>query len=130
MYPPDIEAYISELYRRRDEGVVLPRAEMHGGNWQPQRKLCHDNVDTYCEFDRRYKPIRGWLFFDFDYCLDRVAFLQHSVLMFPDGTIFDITPAIASQDYPFIRVFESDEKFYEKQKYTDNGKLYYTLKNV
>jgi hypothetical protein len=127
MYPKEIEEYVADLFRRRDEAVIVPRAVMHGGNWQPQPKCCHDNVDVYCYFEKDYKPVRGWLFFDYGYMLDRVAFLQHSILMFPDGHLLDITPSNASQNYPFLRVYESDEDFFAKEKYTDNGNLYYLL---
>lgn len=126
-YPKDIEEYIANLFARREEGEILPRMVMEGGDWQPHQKECHNNVDAFCQYDSNYSPVRGWLFFDYAYLLGFVSFLQHSVLRFPDGDIKEITPSHASRDYPFIIANETDEEFFEKEQYTQNGNLYYQL---
>jgi len=128
MYPKEIEKYVAELYNRRSEATVVKRAHIREGLWQPQLKKCHENVDAYCQLHKDFKPIRGWLFFDYGYFLDHVAFCQHSVVMSPDGQLIDITPSNATQDYPFLRVEESDKDFFKKEENTDdNGNLYYFL---
>lgn len=130
MYPREIQEYVADLFRRRGEAILVARAVIEGGDWQPQPNECHCNVDTYCQYDNSYVPVRGWLFFDYGYLLNYVSFLQHSILRFPDGRLMDITPSHASQDYPFIIANESDEDFFEKQKFTDNGNLYYGINNA
>jgi hypothetical protein len=125
VYPKEVEIYVSDLYDRRNEGTIVPLAIMEGGNWQPIANQCHDNVDIYCQHDNKYQPVRGWLFFDYGYLLNTVSFLQHSVLKFPDGKMYDITPTPSFENYPFIIANETDEEFFKKEKHTDNGNLYH-----
>jgi hypothetical protein len=123
-YSEETKKYIEKLYDRRQGAEVVTRYEMKGGNWQPQLKLCHENVDAYIKNTDGFKAARGWLYFDlqgFNY----VMFVQHSVLESPEGQLMEITPSDASQEYPFIRAYESDEEFFEKENHTENGKLYY-----
>ena len=89
------------LCSRVSSAKVLPRAIIEGGEWQPQPNMCHQNITDYCEYDRSFKPARGWLFFDISvdgYC----KFVAHSALQFPNGKVIDITPSNAMAEYPFI----------------------------
>ena len=128
-YPLEIRKYVADLFRRRGDAVVLPRAKWPDIEWQPKPNECHDNVDRICRCNTAYGAVRGWLYFDFSLSLGHVRFLQHSVLKFPDGKVYDITPPHEnlSRDYPFISVEESDEDFFEKEKYAEDGNLYFPL---
>lgn len=127
MYPKEISKYVAELYSRLSEATIVMRVQIREGNWQPQPKKCHENVETFCKLHKDYRPVRGWLIFDLGGHSDHVKFLQHSVVMSPDGQLIDITPSIAAQ-YPFLRAEESDEDFFEKENHTDDyGNLIYFL---
>lgn len=58
-----------------------------------------------------YSPVRGWLYFDFVDLLPFVLFNAHSVVRDPEGSLWDITPAQASQPYPFLMAEESNEEY-------------------
>lgn len=123
-YPDHINDYLSALYARRHEAQYLPKVIMEGGNWQPQPKYCHENVDIICDHMHGYEAVRGWLLFDYEY-LAHVDFIQHSVVRFPDGQVVDITPSTAGSDYPFIMAKEPDCCFFEKSRHTVYGALSY-----
>lgn len=106
----ELSAYAVNLVSRLNEARYLPRAEMQGGNWQPQPNMCHHNVTEYCELDSRFSPVRGWLFFDLPN-ESYYKFVAHSVLKFPDGSIMDITPSNAGAEYPFLTSGLSNKDF-------------------
>ena len=107
----DIEAYAARLYERRSEGIITGVAEASNDDWTPSKNECHANVTDWCEHYLGHKPVRGWLYFDFDNLLPIVRFNAHSVIENENGELFDITPSKASQRYPFIRAEESEEEF-------------------
>ncbi len=125
MYPEEIKEYILELYNRSADALVCGRAEIVGGAWQPLARNCHDNVNLWCDSNEGYEPVRGWLYFDLVGTMDRVMFVQHSVVRTPEGDLVDITPSNAGQDYPFIPATEIDDEFFAKEEFTENGNLYH-----
>src|SRR5689334_12473115 len=108
---PAHNAYAASLFARVHEAVVLGWAEVEIGDWRPGAKDCHANVTTLCAHDSAYSSVRGWLYFDFGGCLDRVQFLAHSAVRGPDGTLYDITPSQASQQYPFVAANLSEHEY-------------------
>ena len=107
----DLTLYAARLYNRRKQAVMLKWAEVTIGDWQPRPHECHGNVTEACICDSRYSPVRGWLYFDFDGVLPTVKFVAHSVLRDIDGALYDITPAYASQQYPFIVAEEPEAEY-------------------
>ena len=99
------------LYARRKEGVVTKIASVEIGDWKPSEHECHGNVTTWCERNPQHKPVRGWLFFDFDDYFPHVRFVAHSVIEDENGNLIDITPVISFSRYPFIRAEEDEEMF-------------------
>lgn len=118
----NLSAYSASLVARLHEAAYLPRVEMQGGNWQPQPNMCHHNVTEYCQLDRRFSPVRGWLFFDLPY-ENYYKFVAHSVLKFPDGSIMDITPSNAGAEYPFLACNVSNRDFAAIATVCENGEL-------
>jgi hypothetical protein len=109
--PPDMAPYAARLYERRNEGIIVPGGRLADSNWQPAFNDCHANVNALCEADPRYRPVRGWLYFDFNNDLSFVRFTAHSVVMDEHDKLWDITPSRASQPYPFIRAEGTDDEF-------------------
>ena len=101
--------YAARLYERRSEGVWLKRAVVSIGDWQPLPNQCHHNVTEWCAHDDRYKPVRGWLYFEIS--LNYVKFVSHSAVQAPDGHLYDITPTPVPRSYPFIPAEESEEEY-------------------
>lgn len=87
--------------RRIGEAVVVEKIDVSVGDWTPQRNMCHHNVTHFCEHNRTYVPVRGWLYFDLP-GLGFAKFLSHSVVRAPNGSLYDITPWEATQHYPFL----------------------------
>ena len=110
--PADIHKhkYAARLYERRSESVVLKRAEVSIGDWRPLPNQCHHNVTEWCAHDERYKPVRGWLYFDLA-PLNCAKFVSHSAVRAPDGHLYDITPTSLPCLYPFIPTEESEEEY-------------------
>jgi hypothetical protein len=128
LYPESIQKYIVELFERKDEGVVVQMATIEQCEWKPDFNECHNNVNFWCSSNPEYKPVRGWLFYTLGYGVDFVFFQQHSVILTPDNKLIDITPAKAMDSYPFIIANESDEDFFAKDKYLENGNLVHVYK--
>lgn len=114
--------YASSLYERRNEGVILQRAEIVNGDWAPEPNRCHDNVSTWCEYNEEYTPVRGWLYFDLADALAFVQFLPHSAVLTPAQELFDITPFDCEQ-YPFITANICDEEFKSLYEHLINRNL-------
>ena len=108
-----LDRYAAHLYSRIDEAVVLSCADVGIGNWVPEHNECHINVTTFCEHQPDYSLVRGWLFFDLGGTSDKVKFLADSVVRSQDGTLYDITPSRASQQYPFVSADESEKEYRE-----------------
>ncbi len=106
-----LKLYATRLYERINESVILKCADVSVGDWTPIENDCHGNATNFCEHQKDYKPARGWLYFDYGGLTDRVQFLAHSAIQAPDGTLYDITPSSASQQYPFIMAEESEEDY-------------------
>lgn len=111
--PPDneLKLYVEELYNRRKQAVMLKWADVSIETWRPRQNECHGNVSEVCAHDNRYSPARGWFYFDFKGALTSVKFVAHSALRDKDGTLYDITPACASQQYPFILAVEPEAEY-------------------
>lgn len=125
----DIEKYAETLYSRISEAVILKRAVIEGGDWQPQLNTCHHNVTLWCNHNTDFKPTRGWLYFDLP-GLSFVKFVAHSAVINPDGEIHDITPSNASRDYPFISSGLSEDEYASIVEASDNGEIHYMQKNA
>jgi len=125
----ELNLYAESLFLRLDKAVLLKRAVISGGDWEPQEKMCHHNVSFWCDSDEKYKPVRGWLYFDLP-DLEYVKFVAHSAVLTPENEIFDITPSSASQDYPFLPSGLSDEEFEKIAMSTEKGELNYVPKNA
>jgi hypothetical protein len=123
--PADLVPYAARLYERRSEGVIVRPGKVIGPEWTPAYNDCHANVNALCEHDPRYRPVRGWLYFDFDQVLSFVRFTAHSVLIDENGRLWDITPSQASQPYPFIRAEGSEAEYVEIVETRGCGNLDY-----
>ncbi len=106
-----LKTYATRLYERINEAAILTCADVGVGDWTPIKNDCHGNATTFCEHQQDHTPARGWLYFDYGGVTDRVQFLAHSAIQAPDGTLYDITPSSASQQYPFIIAEESEEEY-------------------
>jgi len=49
-------------------------------------------------------------------------------MLTPDNKLIDITPTKAIDSYPFIIAKESDEDFFSKDEYLENGNLVHVYK--
>lgn len=107
----ELKLYAKRLYNRRTEAVILQWADVSIDSWRPRRNECHGNVSEVCMYDNRYSPARGWLYFDFNNMFPSVKFVAHSALRDMVGTLYEITPAQATQQYPFILSEESEEEY-------------------
>jgi hypothetical protein len=90
------------LYARLGEAVRLRRVKCNIGAWEPQPHYCHDNVKAWVEHNPQHKHVYGFVYFDIS-LLGYVEFAAHSAVELENGTLVDITPHNASQDYPFLR---------------------------
>jgi hypothetical protein len=111
-----IASLASDLFARRSSGIFVPLARAQIGEWQPQEHYCHDNVETWVRYSPSDEHLRGFLLFDYAYCLPYVQFTPHSVVRRAEGNLADITPSRASQLYPFIEHVGSIELFAEAGK--------------
>jgi len=108
---PSQNEYAASLFAHVHDAVILRWAEVEIGEWRPEASDCHANVTELCAHDPTYSPVRGWLYFDFGGYLDRVQFLAHSAVRAPDGTLYDVTPSRASQQYPFLSANLPDHEY-------------------
>jgi hypothetical protein len=108
MPPVDIEIYRVELTQRASLACLVNWADVSTGDWVPAPNECHQNVTDWCESNEGYIPVRGWMYFDLT-----GQFVAHSVLRAPDGLLYDITPAAASRQYPFIESGLSESDYIE-----------------
>lgn len=111
----EIRVLTAELYVRRDTGVLVPIKSVQIGDWKPQPNLCHDNAETWMNRTGD-QVVKGFLYFDFDDALDYVQFNPHSVIRRADGSLWDITPQLATQRYPFIEHQGTAELFEEAER--------------
>lgn len=107
----EIPEYSKRLYERRAEGIIVQPATVSLGDWKTSPNDCHANVSAWCSNVQGYEAVRGWLYFDLANALPYVLFNAHSVVRAPDGKLWDITPAQASQLYPFIVAEETEEEY-------------------
>jgi hypothetical protein len=106
MNEDQLKEYAEELKARLDEAVYLKRAEVNIEKWEPEYNKCHHNVTIWCCNNPTYKPVRGWLFFS---ALNLLK--SHSAVLTPDGELCDITPSMASAEYPFLPGNLSEEEY-------------------
>jgi len=90
------------LQRRLGDAVRLKRARVRIDDWRPEPHYCHENVAMWVKHNPHHKHVFGFVFFDFG-VLGFVQFAAHSAVEIEDGSLVDITPHGASEDYPFIR---------------------------
>lgn len=125
----DIKEYAKELYTRSRKAVMLKRAVIEGGDWQPEANMCHHNVTEWCQYKPNYKPVRGWLYFDLP-GRNYVKFVAHSAVLTPESELYDITPSNASQDYPFVESGLSEKVYAEIVETNGYGEIHYTENNA
>ena len=114
MLPQDeIAQFATELYQRRGEAVMLDFAAVTMEGWAPQQNRCHENVTIWCINNEGYEIVRGWLYFDFGGALPIVRFVAHSAVRASDGKLYDITPQLAVNQYPFIPDNRSEDEYAE-----------------
>jgi len=78
-------------------------------------KQCHINADTWAAHNDGWVAVRGWVVFDMTknpYLRPpRIHFAAHSVVRDLNGKLWDITPILASQAYPFFPHPGTNEEF-------------------
>lgn len=104
------EVYAKSLIQRVSEALAVEKIVVKVGEWEPQRKMCHDNASYFCEHNPEYVPVRGWLYFNLP-GMSYVKFLAHSVVRAPNGTFYDITPWEATEHYPFLACNLSEDEY-------------------
>lgn len=124
MHKLDVEKYARSLVERIDEAVILNRAEIVIGEWEPEANMCHHNVSIWCEHNNEFKPLRGWLYFDLP-GLNYVKFVAHSAVLTPEQEMFDITPSNANKEYRFITSGLIEEKYASLVEALENGEINY-----
>lgn len=117
-----LSEYTKWLVEQIPSAMILPKARIEGGNWQPAPNQCHDNVDIWCAHKPSYRPVRGWLYFDLP-GLRIVKFVAHSAVRKPDGSLADITPSHAFTDYPFIEAGLSDSEYQQVLEQCSNHEI-------
>ncbi|CZO89977.1 hypothetical protein [Legionella pneumophila] len=108
MKKKSLPKYTNYLKANTYKCCELKYAEVSLGDWQPSPKLCHDNVNFWCHYYTKYKPIRGWLYLD-----EIGGFVAHSVIKAPDEYFYDITPTESkiSSPYRFLPIQDSYKEF-------------------
>lgn len=113
----NIDGLRARLMRARATERFVPLVETSEPGWTPSFNACHRNVDWWVERHAGFRPVRGWLVFDFarasSELIDIVRFTAHSVLQGPGETLFDITPSRARGVYPFIGHPGTSEEYAE-----------------
>lgn len=96
----------AELYKRRDDGVIVPFVVVEVEGWKPEANDCHGNARHYVlsmlvRGEPDCKVAHGWLYFERSRrgC---PTFIPHSMVETAEGLI-DITPSNAVRRYPFVR---------------------------
>lgn len=118
MTADEIETLAKRLGAIRHMAEVLNYAAAgFEGVWNPEPKKCHENASTWADGNEGWKAIRGWLVIDFtdSFLIPKpvVHFIAHSIVRRPDGSLWDITPSEATQQYPFVAHPGTDEEFRE-----------------
>ena len=110
--PPNSELilYAKHLYANISKAKYVKRISISERDWAPKIREYHNNVIEYCELHPESIPIHGWLYFDL-LPLGYVRFMAHSVVKFPDGKLYDITPLGTENEYLFIESFIEDDSF-------------------
>ena len=125
----NVNEYAKSLYTKISEALLLKRAAIENGDWEPQPNMCHHNVSTWCELKSDYSPVRGWLYFDLP-GLNYVKFVSHSAVKSPEGELYDVSPSNASQDYPFIDGGLTEEEYTELVETRGYGEIHYSDENA
>ncbi len=98
----DLQKHALSVYARRGEAVIVPSRTVHGSNWSPAERECHDNVERWTEENPQHAPVGGWLLSDYEGLRPFVTLHAHSVVRCEDGSLMDITPSRTLAAYPFI----------------------------
>ena len=59
-----------------------------------------------------------------------MKFVSHSAVSTPQGELYDITPSVASQDYPFVDSGLSEEEYAELVETKGYGEIHYFEENA
>jgi hypothetical protein len=102
----------ARLYERRKGAVSVKRVSIEGSGWQPDPNQCHRNVTLWCSSHPKHIPVRGWLVADYS-DIGFYRFFAHSVVETETGGLVDITPNLATWNYPFLRHDAADGDFAE-----------------
>jgi hypothetical protein len=83
----DVVDYLHSICASLPQAVHVPYCAVPPGDWQPDAKTCHDNVDRWIKDHPGDQAVRGWV------TAGRGSILTlHSVVKGEDGSLFDITP--------------------------------------
>ena len=104
--------YAKSLFINLRECFLVDRKYISKGDWKPLQNECHQNCTDLADLDERYKPVRGWLCFNFG-PIGFYRFTAHSIVEDINGNFIDITPTPIGTVYPFIKSNLS-EKEYQK----------------
>jgi hypothetical protein len=121
--PVNPVAYGDSLMQRAPEAAIVAKIEVTVGDWRPVRNLCHHNATYFCDNNQEYTPVRGWLYFELP-GLEVAKFLSHSVVRASDGTLYDITPWEATQDYGFLAADLSEAEYANLVEEQNHGHLH------
>ena len=109
---PEIRQALLAVYARRQEGVLVRRANASIGGWRPRPHYCFDNVEAWISHKPAHKPVLGYSYFNcLPWGLNFVRFVPHALVEVEDGGLVDITPHGASDEYPFIRHTGTRDEF-------------------
>jgi hypothetical protein len=94
-------------------GVPFKKVNLASG--VPEIAKCHENVDRYVLENSGFSVVRGWLTVPW---LGSAAWTAHSVVMSPEGVLFDITPFAHELDRSALRfvLHDGDEDAFRRER--------------
>ena len=105
-----INSYAHHLFANLANSKLLTFRSVEISGWQPEKRKCHNNVETFLGSHTNYRKIYGWIVVDSpdsNFCI----FLSHSVVADESGNIFEITPIESLDPRPFIQSNLPEEDF-------------------
>lgn len=106
-----LEELALRLYDRRHEAVLVPFRDCAGPDFTAVEQACHSNVDDWVKGHPEHRAVRGWLVHESWLPQGFCRFAAHSVVQDERGELFDLTPTMAAQRYPFLHNHLTDEEF-------------------
>jgi hypothetical protein len=133
--PEELKKLAIRLYEHRHKAVIVERLKTEAVG-QFRQHQCHQNADVWVRANEGWSVVRGWLVFDYTHPLffpeiprPYFRFTAHSVVQDPAGKLWDVTPMLASQPYPFFphpgtaeEIEELVDRISDVCHYTDEGR--------